>query len=140
MANPSKGAKPRITYTLFNYGKMPAVLRSIYAEMVAAPKLPLRVPIDSSELTYEVIVAGGEKNNPEVAIVENSEPGQRFTGLVRTSLIFHGLITYEDAMGTLYHDRFCLRKNEGGGFHIDGGTEYNHRKTIYPEDRKDAEE
>ena len=122
-----------LKYTFVNYGKLPAVLRSIAILLQDNPTLPLRVPLAIDDRTYGVIAPGGKAPKIREVFVTNGTPGRRYDNIDAKQLILHGYVAYEDPTGAYHHDSFCMRGIDGGtGFEIDGGEQYNSRKTTYP--------
>lgn len=125
--------QPYFNYRLVNYGKLPAILRSVSIGLQDRPEFPLQMPEATPDTRYEVIAAGSELINHRQAIVTNSTVGQRFRGDSAEGLILHGIIKYEDSTGAVHTDSVCMRGMKGGtDFTIEGGEEYNWHKTEYP--------
>jgi hypothetical protein len=118
-----------IRYTFNNYGKSPAIIKSYNVRLQSLPKLPLRLPMLNNRNWYEVVEPSKELNNRLFAVVENALPGQAFHRM--TDIVLHGAIQYDDQMGALHTDHFCLR-GSANGFVLEGGAEYNYRQTSYP--------
>lgn len=128
LADPPSPHQPYVTCRFVNYGKLPAILRSVAVRLEYKPALPLQILGDHK--FYEVIQQGDVSTRPHQAMVQDSKVGQRFP--VHVGLVLHGLISYEDPTGAIHTDRFCLRGLEdGAGFRI-ADEEYNRRKTEYP--------
>jgi hypothetical protein len=126
-------AQPVIEYRLVNYGKLPAILRSISVGLLNNPPFPLQSTMTVAETRYEVIESNGELLNPRNAVVSGSAGGQKFDGGDATNLILYGVLEYDDPTGAHYIDSFCMRGLPGGtAFTVDGGEEYNWHKTEYP--------
>jgi hypothetical protein len=124
---------PDLCYTLVNYGQMPAILRSISVRLEENPQFPLRIPMHKAEEFFEVIAPGQQMANERRVVVENSKLSDSYAGQRATLLVMHGRILYEDPTGALHTEHFAMRGNPGGHtFKIDGGSEYNWRKTEYP--------
>jgi hypothetical protein len=127
-----EGAHPNLEYRLVNYGKLPAILRSLSISLQYNPTFPLRTPMAIAETRYEVIEAGGELLNPKTSVVVDSNRGDSFQGQKASLLILHGLIQYEDPTGAFHTDSFCMRGLPGAAsFTIDGGDQYNWHETEY---------
>lgn len=123
-----------LSYTLANYGKTPAILRSVAVGLQDSPSFPLRTPMAIEDKTYAVIEPGGALVNGRTVRVSGDENmGKRYGGTQAKGLVLHGYLGYEDATGAYYFDKFCLRGLPGGSaFEIDGGEEHNSRTTTYP--------
>jgi hypothetical protein len=129
-------AKPWIAYCVVNYGKTPAILRSINVRLEVNPSLPLRLPPGNGEDFYAVIQPGkrllygeGEGEDYRRLEVWGGHAGQTFLGARAAVLVFHGSIHYEDPTGASYTDRFCMRANPGGdAFKLEGGDTHNCRE------------
>jgi hypothetical protein len=127
-----------LAYTLVNYGKSPAILRSVAIGLQDNPDLPLRTPMAIENKTYDVIESGGELAKNRSVKVTQGVKGKRYTGAYATMLILHGYVQYDDPTGAFHHDRFCLRgMNGGAAFEIEGGEEYNSRTTTYPKPKSE---
>ena len=136
----NKHAKPSIRYTLVNYGKTPAVFKAITISLQHNPEFPLRTPMAIEEQLYDIIQPGGELAMERELEVLDSSKGQSFSGANAALLILHGCFTYEGPTGALHIDCICMRGNPGGNsFTIQGGSEYNYRKTIYPEEKDEPD-
>lgn len=115
LRNPGSRPAPGILYTIVNYGKTPAVLRSIAIGIQENPELiPPRVPFGMHEEIYEVIEAGGEMAGSRYVRVSNVKEDRRFRGQDCIALILHAIISYDDPAETYYHDTITLRGNPGG--------------------------
>ena len=127
-------SQPLIEYSLVNYGKLPAILRSISVGFLNNPPFPLQSTMTIAETRYEVIESNGELLNFRNAVVSGSAGGQKFDGGDATNLILYGVLEYDDPTGAHHVDSFCMRGLPGGtAFTVDGGSEYNWHKTQYPE-------
>jgi hypothetical protein len=127
-----------LEYTLVNYGKTPAVLRSIAIGLQDNPDWPLRTPMAIADESYDVIEPGGKLAKDREVSVAGGKPGMRYNGANAQGLILHGYIDYEDPTGAYHHDKFCMRGVSGGNaFRIDGGDEHNSRETTYPNGKSD---
>ena len=118
-----------IEYTFNNYGKSPAIVKSYNIRLEFRPDFPLRLPMSREKLWYEVIEPGKGFSSKLRSEVDSAVLGQAFHE--RAGIIFHGSIHYDDQMGAHHIDRFCLRWSPTG-FTLEGGDEYNYRKTEYP--------
>ena len=128
----SKKNKPFLRYRFINRGRTPAILQSVSIRLISVPKLPLRLPLGIKIDFYEV-VSPGEFTTERTIEVEDSSPGDIWRGVEATKLIFHGSIRYEDVIGALHTDGFCLRATENAeGFVMDGGKTYNYRTSVGP--------
>jgi hypothetical protein len=133
LTRPFDGGQPHLQYRLVNYGKLPAILRSISISLQNNPTLPLRVSMGIEETRYEVIAPGDELLNPRTVSVLGSAPDERFEGANATGLVLHGILQYEDPTGAFHTDGFCMRGLPSGhAFTIEGGPEHNWHKTEYP--------
>lgn len=128
-------SRPFLRYTLVNYGKTPAILRLISVGLMNNPSYPLRTTMAIAEHFYDVIPPGEALSKVEGRRLEvvDSKVGEQFDGQNATLLILHGIIHYEDPTGAYHVDSFCMRANAGGNsFTIDGGAEYNRRRSYRP--------
>jgi hypothetical protein len=126
-----------LTFKLVNSGKMPAILRSIAVELEPNPELPLRIPLHENSNLYDIVQPGAETANFSPVYVKGGEVGKPWLGDDATKLVFHGRYTYEDPTGALHVDRFCMRGTKNAvSFVIEGGSEYNWRKTEYPKEHR----
>jgi len=129
-------SKPTLAYNIINQGKTPAILRSLAVRLQDSPTDRLRLPMGLASKFYEVVAAGEYVSHPSggrIVEVEGSAGGQRYDDATIQRLVFHGSIHYEDPTGAYHTDRFCMRANKDGAFSLEGGEEYNHRSTAYPE-------
>lgn len=108
--------KPALTYGLVNYGKTPAVFRSIFLElrpleqldfMNGRPLVALNVP---RKEWHEVIPPEDSVGGRTLEVL-GSVPGERIPENV--SLALHGVLTYEDMARTLYTHHFVLVRRYG---------------------------
>jgi hypothetical protein len=128
LADPPPPHQPYVTCRFVNYGKLPAILRSVAVRLEYEPALPLKILGDHK--FYDVIQQGEVSTRPHQEMVQDSKIGQSLP--VHAGLVLHGLISYEDPTGAIHTDRFCLRGLEdGAGFRV-ADEEYNWRKTEYP--------
>lgn len=141
--------KPAIEYTIVNFGKTPAILRSLNVRLEHDPGPKLRLPMLRSKQFYSVVEPGmrlmwpGSVDGSGAVEVDGSSKGQTFPGPLAKSIVFHGSIFYEGPTGALYRDRFCFRAGDNAEtFHPDGGDEYNRRETLVDpaERRRDQED
>lgn len=136
LRSPDPVEQPSLDYEIFNYGKLPAILRSVAISLENNPRLPLLSPSALAEKTYAVIAPGRTWTPMRTIAVAESKPDERFQGAKATGLIFHGLIQYEDPTGAFHSDSFCMRGMwDSDGFTIEGGEEYNRHETEYPPPR-----
>lgn len=127
------GQIPWLSYTLVNYGKMPAILRSISVRLQNNPEFPLRIPMAIAEQFVEVIAPQEQLTTEQTVNVENGQAGDKYDGQEATLLVMHGIIQYEDPTGAFHTDGFAVRGNSGSqSFRIDGGSEYNWHRTLPP--------
>jgi hypothetical protein len=132
-------SQPSLDYTLANYGKLPAILRSVSIGLLNNPEHPLRSPMAIAETQYEVIKPGSHLLKDRTVVVRDALAGQKFNGMNATLLILYGIIQYEDPTGAFHTDSFCMRGMPGGiSFTIDGGDEHNWHDTDYPPPRRDV--
>ncbi|MFZ1882098.1 MAG: hypothetical protein WAU53_00525 [Rhodoplanes sp.] len=125
---------PGIRYTLVNYGKLPAILRSVSIGLLNNPTFPLISTFEIAETKYEVITPDGELLNPRSVEVRDCEAGENFAGVKATTLVLYGILEYDDPTGARHTDSFVMRGKTGGSaFHIEGGEEYNWHTTTYPQ-------
>jgi hypothetical protein len=135
--------KPRMYYSITNYGKLPAIMRSLSISLRYNPTFPLLSTEATADESYAVVRPG--KHLPEddswqrMVEVKNVEPGEDFYGNKATLLIFHGILEYEDPTGAYHVDSFCLRGAVNAQtFRIDDSVqEYNWHRTTYPERQQD---
>ena len=128
---------PFMTFKLVNFGKMPAVLNSISVRLELKPELPLRLPMGIKRDVYEVVEPMAETSEMPRVYVEDGRPGEPVDAEF-PYLLFHGSYSYEDPTGAVHTDRFCMRGEKGGSFVLEGGSEYNWRKTEYPKAQGNA--
>jgi hypothetical protein len=135
--------RPSIRFSVVNFGKTPAILRSLCVRLQAAPDFPLRLPMARAKRYFTVVEPGRRLAHRKgddfgQVEVEDSEKGATIFGTEMARLVFHGVIQYEDPTGAFHTDRFCLRGNrDGDSFTLEGGATYNWRKTTYPEEQRD---
>ncbi|MEQ9639968.1 MAG: hypothetical protein RIM84_08085 [Alphaproteobacteria bacterium] len=132
LIRPGAARRSRLKYFFINHGKTPATLLSVNVRLQEAPDYPLRLNMPGIKHIYEVIEPGAQSSG-DVAYVEGAENGTVFATRAATRLIFHGAVTYSDATGAVHTDGFCFRPNtNAASFRIEGGAEYNYRKTERP--------
>lgn len=123
---------PYLTFKLANFGKMPAVLRSVSVGLLNNPTFPLISTFSIEKKFYEVIEPGAVTKDHRITVTDGAI-GEPFLGAAATQLILYGLITYEDPTGAVHSDSFCMRGlPSASGFEIEDRPEYNWRKTNYP--------
>ena len=137
LVNGYDGYKPAIDYTVMNYGKTSAILRTLNVRVECNPGLPLRLPAWSAMPFYSVVEPGkrlpvpGSADNSVRVEVEGSREGQTFPGNYAKSIVVYGSLHYQGMSGAYYSDRFCFRAGHNAEvFHPDGGDEYNYCKTL----------
>jgi len=120
---------PSLFYAIANYGKTPAILRSISIILEDNPP-DLLAPLGVSDDRFEVI--SQDETIAERQVFVEDAPGDKFYhGNDATLLFLRGSIDYEDANGTLYRDFFCLRGMPGARtFRLEGGPELNRRTVV----------
>jgi uncharacterized membrane-anchored protein YhcB (DUF1043 family) len=132
--------KPGIRYRITNYGKTPAVLRSLSISLRYSPEFPLLSTEAIEEEFYDVIGPGDQvraapfHDGYRWLHISGSEDMQSFKGQDATLLILHALLRYSDPMDAVHTDSFCMRATpNAGSFRIDESLEpYNWHETTYP--------
>lgn len=126
---------PYMTFKMANFGKLPAILRSISVGLIDNPPFPLISTFAIERKSYDVIPPGGLTKETRIPVT-GGEVGKPFVGQAATLLILHGIVRYEDPTGAVHTDSFCMRGlANNAGFTIDGGDEYNWTETEYPPPR-----
>lgn len=120
---------PSLFYVIANYGKTPAILRSISIILEDNPP-DLLTPSGVSDDRFEVI-SQDETIAERQVFVEGAPDDKFYRGNDAALLFLRGSIDYEDANGTLYRDFFCLRGMPGARtFRLEGGPELNRRTVV----------
>ena len=127
--------RPFLRCFFVNHGRTPAVLQSISLQLIDDSQGSLRLPLDVTTKTYEVIRPGAH-TEIRVVPVEGSAKGRKWGEDEATKLVLLGVAVYQDGAGYEHTDSFCLRASYGAdNFVVEGGTEYNKRTTTRPVDR-----
>ncbi|MEP0320888.1 hypothetical protein [Bauldia litoralis] len=126
----TKTPKPHIEYTVANYGKTPAIFKSIFLELRPSDEITFigdepRVPVGAPEKSWYEVLASNEETGKRRVDVADSEPSQGFDEDFRLAL--HGRLKYEDPTGTLHTHHFVLVR-VGGRF----GLEYSRHHAESP--------
>jgi hypothetical protein len=134
--NPPPENKPEISYSIRNYGKVSAILRSLSMTLqpIGQNLEEPRLPIGAVKKYYTVVEPGRRlvhRSGKDVAEmdVKGSRPGQSFGGILMAGLVLRGSLHYEDPTGAYHIDEFCLQGNRDGQ---SWNTVYRRRKTTYP--------
>lgn len=123
---------PRITCTIFNVGRTPAVIKAMRGEIIIGETLPI-VP----KYTYSVerrgdIIARPDKETYPIPFdfVRNfSKDEIDYIAVGTTRIFFFGYFKYTDVFGYLVTKNFCfsIRLGARGLIEIVGGERYNAR-------------
>lgn len=134
LANPGGGMEPSIAYTLANYGKTPAILRSVYLELTPFTNVHFtekgkpRVPAGVPKVKWYEVIPPGEQTRHRRINVTGPDVKKRYPP--RTiDLALHGLIEYEDPTKALHFHHFVMVRSDD-----DFVQEYSLHHTEYPKE------
>jgi len=112
LQSPSQAVSPFLMYQIDNYGKTPAIFKSIFIELLPLEKMEWakdkprpRMSSDSAEW-YEVIAPGKSLSINRSLSVKGGRRGQRPEDL--DALALHYFLTYQDPMRNLYTDHVVM--------------------------------
>jgi hypothetical protein len=130
--SPVGDARPNVTFVIKNYGRTPALLRSVSAqfdhltEMVAEP----HTNIFADHAVEPVLEAGQHTSRTftKVVTVPISREAYRSIQAATSRLFLYGEVIFADIFGNDYTQTFCLAwDNSSKGF-IPWSSRYNQRK------------
>lgn len=134
----ARGEERGVYYTITNYGKVPAIMRSIAVALTYNAQGNMSATLPVSNEDYAILAPGKKlqiRDSTDAWITaeldrDDIPAGERpFHGSNATLLSLQGIIEYEDPADTLYEDQFCLRATWGArSFKIDD-RDANHNKS-----------
>ena len=106
-----------VKYDIKNYGRTPAVIRSISHKLICCARLPCSpdYPPPDKSLVEHAIAADAAVAAPECRL----EPPLNMQNAIdvaggNSMLWFYGIVRYDDAFGSPHEYRFLYRYGEGG--------------------------
>jgi hypothetical protein len=126
------GRQPFVTFNIINYGKTPAILHEISANLKISTILPLRQDLSKIMPQASIVISTGHNTSEVTCEVDNWDANAHRTTIANGHEHFWlvGEIKYDDIFGNVTVSGFCFRYHVATkSFHEDGGDAYNFQST-----------